>query len=293
MQVLVNEFEYSAWKSLCEACLVQMFNRRRSGEIERLLISDYNNRESVDEHVNPDLYANLSEKSREYARKYVRLTIRGKLGRTVPVLLDNILVQWIDTILKYRSDAGIKPNNEFVFGLPVCNKLAKSYFRACPLIRKFSKECGATMPTTLRSTTLRKHIATYTTMLNIKENQISDLANFMGHNKQIHKDIHRVPAPVKDVTDVSQLLQAAMGIDENEVDGDSEDDEDDPPMIQPNNSEIMLSRERSTNEMYSDTSSNHPEDNADHSASSNTSKKRSSKLNIFCDDKNVQFFNRR
>lgn len=85
-------------------------------------------------------------------------------------------------------------------------------------MRKFSIECGASMPQTLRGTTLRKHIATYTAMLGIEEQQVTDLANFMGHNKDIHKDIYRVPVPMRDVTDVSQLLQAAIETDEeNEV----------------------------------------------------------------------------
>jgi len=64
---------------------------------------------------------------------------------------------------------------------------------------------------------LRKHIATYTAMLRVEENQISDLANFMGHDKQIHKDVYRVLNGLIDMTEVSHLLQAAIGDnDENE-----------------------------------------------------------------------------
>lgn len=224
MRILLKNFEFSSWKSLSESCLlmVQIFNRRRAGEIERLLMTDYENKESIDS-VNSDLFSHLSKQSQEYAKKYVRLTIRGKLGRTVPVLLDTNMVSWIDTILRYRSEAGLSKENEYVFGIPHSNNLAKKYLRACPLMRKFSKECEAVMPTTLRGTNLRKHIATYTAMLNIEENQVSQLADFMGHNKQIHKDIYRVPGPVKDVTDVSKLLQSAMGNDENES---SESDEE-------------------------------------------------------------------
>jgi len=57
-------------------------------------------------------------------------------------------------------------------------------------MRKFANDCGASIPTSLRDTVLRKHIATYTAMLRVEENQISDLANFMGHDKQIHKDVY-------------------------------------------------------------------------------------------------------
>jgi len=54
-------------------------------------------------------------------------------------------------------------------------------------MRKFANDCGASIPTSLRGTMLRKHIATYTAMLRIEENQISDLANFMGHDKQVQR----------------------------------------------------------------------------------------------------------
>lgn len=60
-------------------------------------------------------------------------------------------------------------------------------------------------------TTLRKQIATYHAVRGISDVQTSDLANFMGHDKQIHKDVYRVPNSLRDVTRVSTLLQSALG----------------------------------------------------------------------------------
>ncbi|KAK0073117.1 hypothetical protein PV325_010258 [Microctonus aethiopoides] len=246
MNILKQCFEISAWKALAEASLIllQMFNRRRAGEIERIEIEDFNNKESVDKQVNPDFYSKLSEKSREYAKKYVRITIRGKLGRTVPALLDNNLVNYIQTIIDNRKNAGVKSSNPYIFGIPTMNSHSKKYLRACNLMRKFSEKCGATMPQTLRGTTLRKHIATYIAMLGMEEHQISDLANFMGHNKQIHKDIYRVPVPMRDVTDVSQLLQAAIGGDEENENTDNSSDEEDDGINETNASCQLMPREK-------------------------------------------------
>lgn len=215
LYILEKNFDLSSWKTLteCTLILIQIFNRRRAGEIERLTIADYKNQETLDKNVNPDLYEKLSEESQQYAKKFARITIRGKLGRTVPVLLNAIVIKSIDTILKYRKKAGIKPDNEYIFSVPNANKFKKKYLRACPLMRKFSTECGATIPSSLRGTTLRKQIATYTAMLNIEDTQVDTLANFMGHAKEIHKSIYRVPIPVKEMTDVSRLLKAAMGTD--------------------------------------------------------------------------------
>lgn len=226
LHILEKKFNLSSWVTLteCTLILIQIFNRRRAGEIERLTIADYENQETLDKNVNPDLYEKLSKESQQYAKKFTRITIRGKLGRTVPVLLDSIIIKSIDTILKYRKQAGVKSNNEYIFSAPNACKLKKKYLRACPLMRKFSRKCGATIPSSLRGTMLRKQIATYTAMLNIEDTQVDNLTNFMGHAKEIHKNIYRVPVPVKEMTDVSRLLEAAMGNDLN--DENDENDED-------------------------------------------------------------------
>lgn len=57
-------------------------------------------------------------------------------------------------------------------------------------------------------------------MLNIEECQIDRLVNFMGHHKDIHKNIYRMPISVAEMTDISRLLMAAIG------DGNKENDEE-------------------------------------------------------------------
>ncbi|KAK0075400.1 hypothetical protein PV326_011623, partial [Microctonus aethiopoides] len=271
-----KKFDYTTWKNLAEACLIllQMFNRRRSGEIERLLITDYKKYEAVDENMNPEYLSKLSDKSREFAKKYVRITIRGKLNRTVPVLLDRILVKYVDTILEYRSNAGVKSSNGYVFGVPTTSKMSKKYLRACPLMRKFSEQCGAIMPESLRGTKLRKHIATHTAMLGIEENQVDDLANFMGHNKQIHKDIYRVPVPFRDVTDVSQLLLAAMGADEEDDGNASESSDEENQPQNTNYDEIAREKSTITSSNVTNTSDNTDSDFDSDESSSKPTKRR-------------------
>ncbi|KAL7726399.1 hypothetical protein ACLKA6_004539 [Drosophila palustris] len=73
----------------------------------------------------------------------------------------------------------------------------------------------------LRGTKLRKHLATYTSMLNVKDAQIDRLANFMGHHKDIHKGVNRVPASITEITEVSKMLMAALNNDKE-----SDDDPD-------------------------------------------------------------------
>lgn len=59
---------------------IQVFNRRRAGETERILIEDYKNYECA-------CGTSSTCKTSDKTHNYVRFTIRGKLCRTVPVLL--------------------------------------------------------------------------------------------------------------------------------------------------------------------------------------------------------------
>lgn len=228
--ILENGFDIEAWTELSEGTLIllQIFNCRRPGEIERCKIQNYENRETIDSVINSDLFDRVSTNAKDQAKQFVRFIIRGKRHRDVPVLLHNFLTRYIDNIIKYRCRAGINPNNEYLFAIP-SSLPGKGYRRACPLMRKFADSCGAENPTTLRGTLLRKHIATYSAMLGITDNQVADLANFMGHDESIHKNVYRVPTGVKDMTEVSKILEAAMGV---------ESDEDDEPLE--NQDQIVL-----------------------------------------------------
>ncbi|KAG5309974.1 MOS1T transposase, partial [Pseudoatta argentina] len=57
-----------------------LFNKRRSGEMQRVLIADFQNYEKIHKDMNSEVYSSLLEKNRKIAEKYVRFCIRGKLG---------------------------------------------------------------------------------------------------------------------------------------------------------------------------------------------------------------------
>ncbi|XP_070074102.1 uncharacterized protein [Drosophila takahashii] len=80
----------------------------------------------------------------------------------------------------------------------------------------FAERCGARCPMALRGTMLRKHLATYTSLLNVEDMQIDRLANFMGHHKDVHKSIYRIPVSVAEIPEVSKMLMAALGNDDPE-----------------------------------------------------------------------------
>ncbi|XP_025268564.1 uncharacterized protein LOC112639306 [Camponotus floridanus] len=215
---LKQTFSLNTWKTLAECCLlsIQLFNRRRSGEIERALIEDFQNYESVNENTVGTSYLSLSNEEKKAAQKYVRFTMRGKLGRTVPVLLHRQMLEHLQLLLSHRETAKVHLKNPYLFGIPGILKGDYRYLRACELMRKYSQECGASNPNTLRGTNLRKHIATMCTNLNLRDHEVSDLANFMGHADKVHKEHYRQPILSREIFQVSKLLEIVHGKDNDE-----------------------------------------------------------------------------
>lgn len=220
-----NGFSIQAWRMLAETTLVSImiFNRRRAGELERVLIENLDNCAAISKEEAPELYKSLF--------KYVRMTIRGKLGRTVPVLLHEEILKCMQIIVNYRKHAGVPENNPYIFGICTTDKKRHKYLRACVLMRKYSIISGAKMPTSLRGTMLRKHIATVCISLDISEHEVNDLADFMGHHEKIHKSHYRQSVITKDLA-ISRLLKYAQGEDttdeSDKVDENEDENEDDP-----------------------------------------------------------------
>lgn len=209
-----NECSKLNWVALAEFTLisVQVFNRRRAGEIERLTVEDFNTYQTIDQNTDSDIFNSLTEESKKTAQQYYRCEIRGKLARNVPVLFHLNHLRAIKLLTQHRVDIGISPNNPYVFAVPGGDN---KFLRACNLLRKFSVLCGAKQPSTLRGTQLRKHIATQSVLLDLQENEIADLANFMGHGEKIHKDHYRLPIVTRDIVRMSRLLEKAQGSDDN------------------------------------------------------------------------------
>jgi len=60
----------------------------------------------------------------------------------------------------------------------------------------------------LRSTVLRKHIATLSQIMNLKDNELDQLAKFMGHDVRVHREFYRLPCDVMQIAKVAKILIA-------------------------------------------------------------------------------------
>nr|CAI5853147.1 unnamed protein product [Callosobruchus analis] len=174
-----------------------------------MTIVDFNHHHGIDKVADQDIYNSLSEEGKRAAGNFRRVSLRGKLGRTVHILLCKLVFKSLQLTLKHRNAAGVPSGNPYVFGLP--GEGRHRFIEACQLLRVYSTRCGADRPDLIRGTHLRKHIATRSVLLNLNDNEISDLANYMGHSEQIHKSHYRLPIIAREITEISKLLEKAQG----------------------------------------------------------------------------------
>ena len=110
------------------------------------MIEDFKARQSIDQNVDPEAFKRLTSKEKEYANKYVRFVFRGKLNRTVEVILPKDLENCCVAIIRHRKEANVPDNKGYLFGLPSNDGTRLKYVRACGLLRKYSENCDTDMP---------------------------------------------------------------------------------------------------------------------------------------------------
>lgn len=195
-----------------------LLNRKRAGEVQRIFLETYLNGSS--EAPQEEILMSLSEVERELSNKFKRLVIRGKRGRGVPILFTPKLQKSLSILLSLREKFCVK-ENEYLFAVP---NTPNSCVRASDVLRRMAVESGAKNPASLTSTKLRKQIATVAQLLSFNEGDIEQLANFMGHSKEIHKTFYRLPENVYQVAKVSKFLLMMEKGDANEYRGKNLDD---------------------------------------------------------------------
>ncbi|RXN18928.1 hypothetical protein ROHU_025933 [Labeo rohita] len=130
----------------------------------------------------------------------------GKKGRKVAVLLNPELVRAVELIVEKRDACEVDRDNPFLFERPKCSPT--SFFRGQDCSRLFASQCGAKNLKHLKSTQLRKQVATMSQILNLKDNELDQLANILGHDIRVHKDYYRLPDATIEIAKISKLLLA-------------------------------------------------------------------------------------
>jgi len=192
-----------AFFSLTQVVLAKLilFNRKRQGEASKIQLEDYQKKGKSDNTV---AALALNEFEKALLRTLERMEIKGKRGRTVPILLTEELVRWIDKLTEARP-AFVPTSNPYLFA----SAGECSYYRGADALRKFSLQCNAKCPTRLTSTNLRKSVACMAQVLSLKEHEMESMATFLGHDIAVHRQFYRLPLDVMQVARVSKIFLAA------------------------------------------------------------------------------------
>lgn len=126
--------------------------------------------ESTVKHLNPV--------EKQLCKLFPMVENLGMHGRTVPAQLTAKFEETVDCIITNRRTRSVPDDDECVFA----NSSPARYIRCNDVLRRFSVQCGAQAPETLRSTKLRKHIVTVSQAVNLKDNELDLLAQFLGYN---------------------------------------------------------------------------------------------------------------
>lgn len=180
-----------SWSELSQVTLTQLIliNRRREGEVSRMEVKTYLQRNK--QTVQDDILESLSPFEKKLCQNLTRVEIRGKRGRKVPVLFPTNVKESVDLLIKTRDEVGISPTNPYIFARPYFG--SQENIRGCDSLKRYAEGCGAKFPENITSTKLRKHIATVSQLLNLQAHELDQLASFMGHNIEVHREFYRLP----------------------------------------------------------------------------------------------------
>ncbi|KAK9736426.1 hypothetical protein QE152_g12493 [Popillia japonica] len=69
-----------------------------------------------------------------------------------------------------------------------------------------AQNCGAKNPSLLTSSKFRKHIATTLQLMTLEQNEMEQIATFMGHTKKTHEEFYRLPQDIYQTAKVAKIL---------------------------------------------------------------------------------------
>ena len=207
LETNLSEGKFDCWRQYAEIILahIVLFNRRRGGETERMELKQYNDgiQTASSGDMREEVFRSLSDFERSLANTMHRIEIVGKKGRHVAVLLTKQQKKRIDTLNRLRRQAGVDEENKYVFA-----RFGDSLspVRSSDVLRKYAQMCGASKPELITSTLLRKHVATISQILSLKNNEMDALATFLGHDIRVHREYYRLPDSTYQLAKISKIL---------------------------------------------------------------------------------------
>ena len=110
---------------------------------------------------------------------FTRIERIGKRQRLVPPIFTPYYAKAASLQFQGRFDLGVNPNNPYLF--PVVSSL--NHICSFDTMRKFASEANLENHEAITSTNLKKQVAIMSQLLNLQDNEMDNLATFLGLSK--------------------------------------------------------------------------------------------------------------
>ena len=132
--------------------------------------------------------------------------VRGKRARKVPILLTAEIVSAMRALIKTRHTIGVSKENRYIFAAPSRGSI--NYLRGPDCLNAVVKRCSLQNPSAIKSTQLRKYVATVSQIIDLNGSELDWLARHMGHDIAVHREYYRLHDSTIELAKVSKLLLA-------------------------------------------------------------------------------------
>lgn len=206
IDALHESHSYLTWRRLAQLIMTRLiiFNKRRGGEVSKLLLKTYTDRPDWKKHTNDDILESMQGLERELLKRIDLVQIPGKKGRKVPVLITDDIKEGLEVLNAKRKLVGIPSTNPFLFA----SRSTNGYLNNWQAMNLITHEAKLMNPDLVTSTRLRKYNATVSQLFDLNNDELEWLSNHMGHDLNIHKDFYRLHDSTIEIAKVSRLLMA-------------------------------------------------------------------------------------
>ncbi|OWF39284.1 hypothetical protein KP79_PYT22704 [Mizuhopecten yessoensis] len=197
---LYDNFKKAAVLALAR---ITLYNRRRCHEVQALRMDVFSRRKTGVDEVAGEMLRELTAFEKELLRRQEVVEIRGKTGRGVPVIIPydckGVMQQLVNPAV--RLTAGIDISNPYVFA-----NCRAGVFRAYDAIKHVTSEAGLKLPELVRTSNMRKYMATMIQSLDTNESEMQWILQHLGHTMDVHKTHYRQTSDLLERVEVAKVL---------------------------------------------------------------------------------------
>ena len=194
---------YAGMKQIVIADLVS-FNKKRDREVSGVTRKDmiFQRSLALQRAQTTDYeFFKLTEVEMMFAKYYTLLRLPGKGGKFVPVLIPPKTLELIDIMI---NDDKLKSDNYFFQ-----TEGGEQFYRSIDVLRKYAEEFKLQDQKVFRSTKLSKYLATAAQFLDLPQNQRVWVADFLGHDLNVHDKYYRMHTDAVNLAKITKLLYIA------------------------------------------------------------------------------------